>query len=238
MVSKIKIKQYQQLQSKKFRQKYGLFVVEGYKSVKEVLLSQWPVEVILHTSDFDVAKITSRKVDIYSIELKDFMSISQQKNPQGILAIVKYHSQKITESPWQIAVDDINDPGNLGTIIRIADWYGINTIYCSENTVDHYNSKVIQSSMGSFLRLQVIRGDLAALLNGKEVFATVLNGESIRKLPETKQGVLLIGNEANGISDRLLRQIKHTPITIPGGDNTESLNAAMATAICCERLMG
>lgn len=238
MLSKIKIKQYQQLQSKKFRQKYGLFIVEGYKSVKEVLHSQWPVEAILYTGDIDVEKIAPRKVDICSIEHKDFMSISQQKNPQGILAIAKYHTPELNKTHWQIAVDDINDPGNLGTIIRIADWYGINTIYCSEKTVDHYNAKVIQSSMGSFLRVQVIRGDLATLLNGKEVFATVLNGESIRKLPETKQGVLLIGNEANGISDRLLNQIKYTPITIPGGDNTESLNAAMATAICCERLMG
>ena len=135
-------------------------------------------------------------------------------------------------------MDEINNPGNLGTIIRIADWYGINTIYCSQNTVDLYNPKVIQSSMGSFLRVQLKYGNLQELLNQKEVFATLLDGKNIRTLPKQEQGVLLMGNEANGISKSLVETIKHTAITIPGNIQTESLNAAMATAICCERLLG
>jgi TrmH family RNA methyltransferase len=126
----------------------------------------------------------------------------------------------------------------LGTIIRIADWYGVNTIYCSQNTVDLYNNKVIQSSMGSFLRVQLKYGNLQELLNQKDVFATVLNGKNIRTLTKTEQGVLLMGNEANGISKSLIENLAHTPITIPGNLQTESLNAAMATAICCERLLG
>ncbi|MDC0468169.1 RNA methyltransferase [Bacteroidia bacterium] len=142
------------------------------------------------------------------------------------------------ETSWQIALDGINNPGNLGTIIRIADWYGINTIYCSQNTVDLYNPKVIQSSMGSFLRVQLKHGDLTESLKHKDVYATLLNGENIRKLPTINKGVLLIGNEANGISKSLTDKLDHTPITIPGNIQTESLNAAMATAICCERLLG
>ncbi|MDC1519115.1 RNA methyltransferase, partial [bacterium] len=147
-------------------------------------------------------------------------------------------AEKVGEAPVLVALDGINDPGNLGTIIRIADWYGINTIYCSSNTVDFYNSKVIQSTMGSFLRVNVIQGDLTELLAGKDVYATLLDGENIRTLAKPTGGVLLIGNEANGIEKETLNNVKHTPITIPGNGNTESLNAAMATAICCERLIG
>jgi TrmH family RNA methyltransferase len=236
--SKSKLKQYQQLHSKKFRQKYGLFVVEGLKSVNELAASDWPLETILCTPaflerygekiDFPFDLISSEELDL----------ISHLANPQEILAIAQITERNTPVSDWQIALDGVNDPGNLGTIIRIADWYGINTIYCSSNTVDFYNSKVIQSTMGSFLRVNVIHGNLAQLLMGKDVYATLLDGENIRTLAKPSGGVLLIGNEANGIEKDTLETVQHTPITIPGNGNTESLNAAMATAICCERLIG
>jgi TrmH family RNA methyltransferase len=176
------------------------------------------------------------KFDLISSE--EFALTSHLANPQEVLAIAQIVERDTPVSNWQIALDGINDPGNLGTIIRIADWYGINTIYCSSNTVEFYNSKVIQSTMGSFLRVNVIHGDLTELLAGKDVYATLLDGENIRTIPKPKSGVLLIGNEANGIEKETLNNVKHTPITIPGNGNTESLNAAMATAICCERLIG
>lgn len=238
MASKAKLKQYQQLQSKKFRQKYGLFVVEGLKSVNELAASDWPLETILCTPAFLERYGDKMEFEFDLVSSEEFALTSHLANPQEVLAIAQIIERDTPVSDWQIALDGINDPGNLGTIIRIADWYGINTIYCSSNTVEFYNSKVIQSTMGSFLRVNVIHGDLTELLADKEVYATLLDGENIRTLPKPKSGVLLIGNEANGIEKETLESVKHTPITIPGNGNTESLNAAMATAICCERLVG
>jgi len=238
LASKAKLKQYQQLQSKKFRQKYGLFVVEGLKSVNELAASDWPLETILCTPAFLERYGNAMEFEFDLISSEEFALISHLANPQEVLAIAQIVERDTPVSNWQIALDGINDPGNLGTIIRIADWYGINTIYCSSNTVEFYNSKVIQSTMGSFLRVNVIHGDLTELLKDKDVYATLLDGENIRTILKPKSGVLLIGNEANGIEKETLESVKHTPITIPGNGNTESLNAAMATAICCERLMG
>jgi TrmH family RNA methyltransferase len=238
VASKAKLKQYQQLQSKKFRQKYGLFVVEGLKSVNELAASDWPLETILCTPAFLERYGDKMEFKFDLISSEEFALTSHLANPQEVLAIAQIVERDTPVSNWQIALDGINDPGNLGTIIRIADWYGINTIYCSSNTVEFYNSKVIQSTMGSFLRVNVIHGDLTELLAGKDVYATLLDGENIRTIPKPKSGVLLIGNEANGIEKETLNNVKHTPITRPGNGNTESLNAAMATAICCERLIG
>ena len=238
MLSKVKIKQYQQLQFKKFRQKYGLFLVEGLKSVNELIQTRWPIESIVCSTSFKGKIESNDTLDLFLVKPKEFETISQQKNPQGILAIAQFHKLNLEETPWQIALENINNPGNLGTIIRIADWYGINTIYCSQDTVDLYNSKVIQSSMGSFLRVQLKYGKLSETLNQKDIYATKLNGKNIRTLPKMDRGVLLIGNEANGITKPLSESLAHTPITIPGNIQTESLNAAMATAICCERLLG
>jgi TrmH family RNA methyltransferase len=238
VASKAKLKQYQQLQSKKFRQKYGLFVVEGLKSVNELAASDWPLETILCTPAFLERYGDKMEFEFDLISSEEFALTSHLANPQEVLAIAQIIERDTPVSNWQIALDGINDPGNLGTIIRIADWYGINTIYCSSNTVEFYNSKVIQSTMGSFLRVNVIHGNLTELLADKDVYATLLDGENIRTLPKPQSGVLLIGNEANGIEKDTLETVQHTPITIPGNGNTESLNAAMATAICCERLMG
>ena len=238
LLSKVKIKQYQQLQFKKFRQKYGLFLVEGLKSVNELIQTRWPIESIVCSTNFKGKIESNDSLDLFLVKPKEFETISLQKNPQGILAIAQFHKLNLKETPWQIALENINNPGNLGTIIRIADWYGINTIYCSQDTVDLYNSKVIQSSMGSFLRVQLKYGKLSETLNQKDIYATKLSGKNIRTLPKMDRGVLLIGNEANGISKPLSESLAHTPITIPGNIQTESLNAAMATAICCERLLG
>lgn len=239
MLSISKLKQYQQLHSKKFRQKYGLFVVEGLKSVNEIIKSEWMVETILCTTAFLDKHGNDLPFNFELIESKTFNKISTLQNPQEILAIAHIERPNVKKSEWSIALDGINDPGNLGTIIRIADWYGISTIYCSRNSVDVYNPKVIQATMGSFLRVEVVETDLTTALQNKKVYATLLEGENIRKLNNTeKGGIILIGNEANGISKEVLNTISYVPVTIPKIGHAESLNAGIATAICCERLIG
>lgn len=236
MLTRAKLKQYQQLSSKKFRQKYKLFIVEGTKSVNELLTSDWPIENVICTEDYLRNNVTSSKVELRIVSKSDFNSISLLNNPQEILAIAHYHSPDIKESNYKIAVDNLQDPGNLGTIIRIADWYGISSILCSQDSVDLYNSKVIQATMGSFLRVNVEYVNLEKSLQGKNVYATLLNGENIRTIQPKPKGVILIGNEANGIRLSLLEKISHTAVSIPRTGKAESLNAGIATAICCERL--
>lgn len=235
LISKNTLKLYQQLKSKKFRQKYGLFVVEGLKSVEELLNSQWPVDCILCTSSKQDQLPASQAEKMEVITDKEMEKLSSMSTPPGILAIAKYHLPEIAQTPWSIALDGINDPGNLGTIIRIADWYGISTIYCSKDTVDLYNPKVLQASMGSFTRVRIERGELSDLLSGKNILAAVLDGHNIRELSEN-EGVILIGSEANGISEELLKALNSKKITIPAAGKAESLNAAVATAVICERL--
>ncbi|MFY0643097.1 MAG: RNA methyltransferase [Bacteroidia bacterium] len=237
MLSKNKLKQYHQLASKKFRQKYGLFVVEGLKSVRELVNSQWTVETILCTSEDLLYDFHNEEVSIHLIESSEFLKLSSLSNPQGILAIVKMENWKVEDQKWTIALDQINDPGNLGTIVRIADWYGIKQIVCSKDTVDIYNPKCIQASMGSFSRTQVIYCDLNDYLKDRPVYAAVLDGDNIRQIASKKEGVILIGNEAHGINKDLLASLNYIAVTIPGSGQAESLNAAIATAICCERLM-
>jgi TrmH family RNA methyltransferase len=238
LLSKSRLKQYQQLSSKKFRQKYGLFVVEGLKSIQELLKSNWKVETILCTPDFNAEKLDIQSYGLQIIETTEFAKLSNLKSPQGILAIV--HMNKNPVHPlgdWEIALDQITDPGNLGTIIRIADWYGISRIVYEKGTVDLYNPKVIQASMASFLRVDALQVEFEQYLRNKTVFAAVLDGQSSRKLPVQKKGVILIGNEASGITEKLLEMIPHVPLRIEGSGQTDSLNAAIATAVICERLV-
>lgn len=237
MISKNTLKQYQQLQQKKFRQKYGLFIVEGIKSVKELLNSSYRVEHIVCTDKTLLDSIDNQDINTSVLSNKEFSKISNLKSPQAMLAIVKMKEQQEVKSNWNIVLDDIRDPGNLGTIIRIADWYGIANVICSPDTAELYNPKVIQASMGSFLRVNVIYTELKTYLKGKKVFATLLEGENIREIKKQDSGWILIGNEANGIRKEVLESIEYYGIHIPASGGAESLNAAVATAVCCERLL-
>lgn len=145
---------------------------------------------------------------------------------------------KLPRAGWVIALDGINDPGNLGTIIRIADWYGVTGIVCSQDTVDQFNPKAITSTMGSFVRVQVHYTDLQKYLkNSKlQVFACVMDGESVYSV-KAGEGVLLIGSESHGIRDDV-KELATVKITIPAKGKAESLNAAVATGIVCDRLIG
>lgn len=211
--------------------------MEGLKSVNELTTSQWPMETILCTPDFKGHHGTAYEHAVEVISEEDLYKITNLKNSQGILAIARISTPEIMDSAWKLALDGINDPGNLGTIIRIADWYGISEIICSSDTVDLFNPKVIQATMGSFLRVKLTYCDLTEALKQHKVYATLLQGENIRSIQHPEPGVILIGSEASGISEALLSNIEHLPITIPGSSTTESLNASVATAICCERLV-
>lgn len=220
------------LVKKKFRQKYNKFVVEGVKNIKEVLNSSICVEKI-YTIDDIFKENSSKNIMISQRELN---KISQLVTPNVALAVCEIPKEKtIKKNGFIIALDDIRDPGNLGTIIRIADWFGIEQIVCSKETVDLYNPKVIQSSMGSFVRVQVNYTDLEEFLKSykKPVLGTFMEGENLYKTYLPDEAVLLMGNEANGISDKLEKLVSQK-ISIPRMgklQQTESLNVAMAMSI-------
>ncbi len=234
MLSKNKIKQIQQLKQKKYRNKYGLFVVEGKKSVTEFLENKmFELDVLYHTKEF---KTNIKNNRIIEISEKELSKISFLKTPQQVVAIFKKTpNKKIQESNLIIALDAIQDPGNLGTIIRLADWFGITKIVCSLDTVDCFNPKVVQATMGSLNRVELVYTNLNEYLKNtkKPVYAAIMDGDNVYQIELKKNAILLMGNEANGISQENLSLVTDK-IAIPRfGENskTESLNVATATAI-------
>ena len=241
MFSKSTIKYIQSLQHKKFRDEEGLFVAEGPKLIAELLagkifackniyaLPQWADlltqkqkdslgEQLVLIKDFELEKISSL------VKPNLVLGIFEKKHPVNNPSF----KDKIT-----LVLDDIQDPGNLGTIIRIADWFGVENVICSLHTADMYNSKVVQSTMASLQRINLIYTDTATWLNeNKNIkkFAATLNGESLKTISNLKEGILIIGNESKGISDAIL-QLADEKITIPGFGQAESLNAAVAAGI-------
>lgn len=220
------------LVKKKFRQKYNKFVVEGVKNIKEVLNSSIYVEKIYSIDDtFD--DYPSKNVLITERELK---KISQLVTPNTALAVCEIPQEKnIQKNGFIIALDDIRDPGNLGTIIRMADWFGIQQIVCSKKTVDLYNPKVIQSTMGSFIRVQINYTDLEQFFEtySHSILGTFMDGDNLYKTTLPENAVLLMGNEANGISEKLESFVTQR-LSIPRMgklQQTESLNVAMATSV-------
>jgi TrmH family RNA methyltransferase len=242
MLSKNRIKEIQSLQIKKFRDAKRLFLAEGVKTVLE-LVDQAPdaLEEVFATSDFlekrsaDLKKVNIEFTEVSEEELK---KISLQSSPNGVLAVCHYFNQPSDhfdfETHFSLYLDDIRDPGNFGTIIRLADWFGISTLFCSPGSCDLYNPKVIQSTMGAFLRVNCVYVELKELLETRKirnVYGAVLNGNNLYK-EELESGLIVIGNEANGISEQNLELITKR-LTIPANQSngTESLNAAMATSI-------
>ncbi|MFT5723192.1 MAG: TrmH family RNA methyltransferase [Bacteroidia bacterium] len=240
MVTKNQIKFVQSLHRKKYRQKYSQFIVEGVKSVDELIHSDYSIEAIYATSDWiNEQDVTSIDHMLVEGSKNDLERMSFFKSAAPVLAVVNQKTKtNIDSSGWVLCLDGINDPGNLGTIIRVADWYGIKSLVCSENTVDLYNPKTISSSMGSFTRVNVQHTNLETYLQNidKPLFYTLLEGDSIYTQPKSETGIIVIGGEANGITQALL-QLKHTGLTIPKLGGAESLNAGVAAAIICDRLL-
>ncbi|NHF60844.1 RNA methyltransferase [Flavobacteriaceae bacterium TP-CH-4] len=232
MVVKNQIKFVKSLQQKKYRNQSGMFVVEGIKSVRELLRSDYMVEKvyvtdpeILEGNPSDIELVTER-------ELKQMSGLQHPNTALGVFHIPK--PSKIEYNDWILALDDVRDPGNLGTIIRLCDWFGIQHLICSEHTVDCYNPKVLQATMGSITRVNIGYTDLHRFLGQAKVpiYGAFMEGSSIYQEAFPKVGILLMGNEGKGISEEL-SAIVSKKVSIPrfGGSAAESLNVAMATSI-------
>jgi TrmH family RNA methyltransferase len=225
------------LHEKKNRSELGLFLVEGAKSVSELLKSDFTIDLVLTTNEFfeKYGDLIREKSDIYEIvDKSEIEKVSTFETNDSTLAVVKQkpNTQFEIGSEVVIALDDIKDPGNLGTIIRIADWYGVHKIIASKTTADFYNSKVISASMGSFTRVHVFYTDLKEFLSKTKlpIFGASLHGENIHKTKFHNAGILLMGNESKGISNELETLITKK-ITIPSYGEAESLNVGVATAV-------
>ncbi len=231
-LSKNKIKLITSLQQKKHRIKNNLFIAEGPKVVEEFLNSNFDL-VELFCVDNLVYENFEKVTQIYDAELN---KISSLKTPNNVLALFKIPKEKtIKKEGLIVALDGINDPGNLGTIIRLCDWFGIDQLICSNTTVDCYNSKVVMASMGSLTRVSIIYTELSTYLQNNTLpkFSTLMEGENVYKSTLPKQAILVMGNEANGISLDILKLLDNS-ISIPrfgSFQQTESLNVATATAI-------
>jgi TrmH family RNA methyltransferase len=243
MLSKSQISLLKSLQQKKARIEHGLFLVEGYKSVIEFINSPYQIKTIYYTTSFDpkVLKL-SQKINICEISVTDMEKISSLKNPQEIAALVSIPewppiNHATLKQKFSLVLDGIQDPGNMGTIIRTADWFGIKNIICSDDTVDVYNPKVVQASMGSLSRINVYYINIPAILpqTGLPVFGAMLNGESIYQNNFGEEGLIVLGNEGNGLRPEVERLVSKA-ITIPRKGNAESLNVAIAAALFCSEI--
>ena len=226
-LSKNKIKLIRSLRLKKNRDSEQLFVVEGEKIITEILAEQPDSIEFVCSSD---AKFQFERS--YFTDDRGMKEISSLKNPGNLLAVVRFPQNKSNEGDLILALDGIQDPGNLGTIIRTAEWFGISTIVCSKDTVDCFNSKVVQATMGSLFRMSIRYVDLSDFLSKTDlpIYGALLDGIDMYSTPIEKKGILVIGNEGKGISDEIKTFVTN-PIFIPKYGEAESLNAAMATGI-------
>jgi len=248
MPSKPELKFIRSLHQKKFREQENCFIAEGIKVVEELLQSDFAVKNIYAVSDFarqliaQHKKLKEKTVTVTEDELK---KISALATPNKVLAVAEIPATEIklssVSNSLSLALDNVSDPGNLGTIIRIAHWFGIENIICSENCVDAYNPKVVQAAMGSLFFVNVAQTNLNRFFSGAEndipVYGTILNGKSIYESNLSSPAIILLGNESTGISDELKTYITH-PITIPsavqkGKHKPDSLNVATAAAVVC-----
>jgi RNA methyltransferase, TrmH family len=244
MLSKSEIQFVQSLQLKKHRQREGLFIAEGVKIVGELINSDYTINSLFGTENW--IKNNASKIKPFSVKQvsdDELKKISSLTSPNETLAVVKMKVDELDLSSLKgkltLVLDNVQDPGNFGTLIRIADWFGVETILCSTSTVEVFNPKVIQATMGSFLRVKTFYGalDIAlnyAVANDIPNYAAVLNGENIYTASLSKSGLLVFGNESKGISDEVLSLISRK-ITIPSfsTSKTDSLNVSIAAALFC-----
>ncbi len=247
MISKSTIKLIKSLALKKYRVKENLFLVEGDKNVAEVLKSEYHVEQLFATKNF-IAKngdAVGNAKFVHEVEQNEIKKASLLQHPQNSLSICILPKppdfpESLNEN-LSVYLDEVQDPGNLGTIIRICDWFNIEYLFCSLNTVDMYNPKVIQASMGSFSRVKVIRSDFDAVLQlakttATPIFGAFLEGQNIYKKQLPKRGLLVVGNEGSGIGNDI-KAVIDKKIKIPEfkteTSGAESLNVSVATAIIC-----
>ena len=240
MLSKNQVKLIQKLHHKKYRNELNLFIVEGKKSINEFLQAGYTPQLLIATEAFTASVPQHLITPVSKDELR---KVSTLQNPDEGLAVFEQPKHKgILQEGVIVALDNVQDPGNLGTIIRLCDWFGVETLLCNTQTVDCYNPKVVQASMGSLTRVAVHYLDLAAFLTttALPVYTMDLEGENLYTATFSKDCILILGNEANGISAEV-RALSNEVITIPRfskHQRTESLNVAMAGAIILSEVIG
>lgn len=238
MLSKAKLKYIQSLGQKKPRDEEGVFIAEGPKLVKELLeAGNIEVKEVFAMKDWlEENKKTLANTETTEIDEVELKRVSQLTTPNKLIAIIKkidWGKTIAAKGKISLALDAIQDPGNLGTIIRTADWFGIGQVICSKDCADVYNPKVVQATMGSIARVKIFYIDLQQWLDAQKdvrIYATVLEGQDINLMKKIQEGIILIGNESKGISEELLK-LANVKITIPKRGKAESLNAAMAAGI-------
>jgi TrmH family RNA methyltransferase len=248
MLSKEKIKLINSLKLSKYRREHKLFLAEGNINVLDFLKSNIRVEELFATDEWVKKHPESlQNVKVSTVSFKEFEKITALKTPSEVLALLAIPEHPVFNlnslNDLVLMLDEIKDPGNLGTIIRTADWFGIRQVICSPETVDAYNPKVVQASMGSLARVEVHYDELSSILSYKpadiNVYGAVLDGKPLNEIEKTNKGIILIGSEAHGISEKLFPFISHK-ITIPSygssSEKAESLNASIANAIICYAL--
>ena len=254
MISKNKIKYIRSLELKKNRNKEGKFVAEGFKVVDDLLALQ-PADLIVATQEWLHGKHFADQTEVIEVTEEELKKVSFLQHPQQVLAVFRQDTctreeaeekeknfgfSRIDTQNLSLALDGVQDPGNLGTIIRIADWFGITHIYCSQDTADVYNPKVVQATMGSIARVKVEYGNLLALVESLPadipVYGTLLDGDNIYQQQLENRGLIVMGNEGKGISPALAKKVNRR-LLIPnfpeGRATADSLNVAIATAITC-----
>lgn len=244
MISNKWLKLIKSLHLKKYRKAEQLFFVEGEKAVLELLASDWQVSALFATEHFlqQHGAIATKASLVQQCSSDELVKAGTFSSNDAALAVVKMPAQHAFTAPadaWVLVLDQVNDPGNLGTIIRVADWYGIKHILCSADTADCYNPKVIAAAKGSFLRVQLHYQSLTELLTASTlpVYGTYLGGESVHSIKLSQRGgFIVLGNEANGISQQLEPAISRK-ITIPAFGQAESLNVGIAAAVICDNLL-
>jgi TrmH family RNA methyltransferase len=239
MLSKANIKYIKSLQVKKYRKQEQCFIVEGAKSVQELLTSDLEVLQVLATPEF-LDGSTDLRGEITEVNESELAKLGEFKSNNSALAVAQMKPNlplNVADNEFALVLDDIRDPGNLGTIIRTADWYGISKIIASMETADFYSPKAITSTMGSFTRVKIYYTELFDFLDKNQLrsFGAFLNGKDIHDLSFGAGGLIVIGNESHGISAGLESFITDR-ITIPRYGKAESLNAAIATAVICDNL--
>jgi TrmH family RNA methyltransferase len=240
-LSKNEIKLVKSLQIKKYREAHSLFVVEGIKLVEELInQAQFDIKKIFFTATNTLQLPTN--IDLQEVTENELARMSGLKQPNKLLALVHTRTPETMTLKDQLILmlDEVKDPGNLGTILRTADWFGISTIIASENSVDQYNPKVVQSSMGAIFRTHFYRSDLANTLQSLKqkdykILGADLAGEKLTNFAASSKLVLVMGSESHGLSQEIEKLID-TKITIPRIGTTESLNVAMATGIILSHL--
>lgn len=262
MLSKAKMKYVRSLEQKKYRQQERAFVAEGTKTVGDLMAVMEP-KLVMATRQWIDSLTAMPQCELIEVNDEELRKVSFLQHPQQVLAV--FPMEPTAETPlneggrpsaqgrsdaalsgeWDptalvLALDGVQDPGNLGTIIRVADWFGINTIYCSHDTADAFNPKVVQATMGSIARVHIIYCDLLQLLDALPadipVYGTLLDGENIYRQPLTAHGLIVMGNEGKGISAAVAAKVNRR-LLIPnfpeGRETADSLNVAVATAITC-----